>query len=157
MFDYYDGGGLDVSVLGAVEIDAQGSVNVSSFAGRFAGVGGFLNISSNARRVVFCCTFTAGGLKIQTQDGKLQILQEGKHGKFVNELSQVCFHGPSALERGQKVLFVTERAVFELTERGLELRELADGIDLQTQVLDLMQFAPVVGNYGMMDEAIFAK
>ncbi|MEO6908738.1 MAG: malonate decarboxylase subunit alpha [Abditibacteriaceae bacterium] len=155
MFDYYDGGGLDIAVLGAVEIDAQGSVNVSSFAGRFAGVGGFLNISSNAKRIVFCCTFTAGGLKVDAQDGQLQILQEGKHGKFVKDLSQVCFHGPSALQRGQKVLFVTERAVFELTKRGLKLRELAAGIDLQTQVLDLMQFSPVVGNYRVMDTANF--
>jgi propionate CoA-transferase len=96
-------------------------------------------------------------LQVQTQDGELQIVQEGKHGKFVNEIGQVCFHGPSALQRGQKVLFVAERAVFELTQRGLELRELAPGIDLQTQVLDLMEFKPVVEKYRQMEEGIFGR
>jgi propionate CoA-transferase len=143
-FDFYDGGGLDIAVLGAVEIDREGSVNVSSFGGRLAGVGGFANITQSARRVVFCCTFRAGGLKVSTHDAILKIEQEGTHPKFVNRVQQVCFHGPSALERGQEVLFVTERAVFKLTPEGLTLTELAPGITVQ-DLLPLMEFAPVVG------------
>jgi propionate CoA-transferase len=154
-FDFYDGGGLDVTVLGAVEIDAEGSVNVSSFAGRFAGVGGFVNISQSAKRVVFCCTFRAGGLQVEAESGVLQIVQEGAHCKFVNEIAQVCFHGPTALVRGQEVLYVTERAVFRLTQNGLELMELAPGIDLQTQVLQQMEFAPRVESYAEMSPECF--
>ena len=141
-FDFYDGGGIDVTVLGAGEIDAEGSVNVASFAGRFAGVGGFTNISQSARRVIFCCTFTAGGLEIAAREGRLVIEKEGRHTKFVSRLDHVCFHGLSALAQGQQVLYVTERAVFELTGEGLRLIELAPGIDLQTQVLDRMAFLP---------------
>lgn len=126
-FDFYDGGGIDIAVLGAVEVDAEGSVNVASFAGRFAGVGGFLNISQSARRLVFCCTFQAKG-----------------NAKFVKQIQHVCFHGPSALTRGQQVLYVTERAVFELTAQGLRLIEIAAGLDLQRDVLDLMQFKPLL-------------
>ncbi len=143
-FDFYDGGGLDIAVLGAVEVDAQGSVNVSSFAGRFAGVGGFVNISQATRRVVFCCTFRAGGLRIAWEDGALKIVEEGRHCKFVRQVAQVCFHGPTALQRGQDVLYVTERAVFRLTPQGLELIEIAPGIAVQEQVLDLMEFRPQV-------------
>jgi propionate CoA-transferase len=156
-FDFYDGGGLDVAVLGAVEVDEGGNVNVSSFAGRFAGVGGFLNISSNAKRVVFCCTFRAGGLEIAVNDAELQIVNEGRHCKFVNQVNQVCFHGPSALERGQDVLYVTERAVFRLTTAGLELAELAPGITLQSQVLDLMEFAPHVDELKSMPASCFVS
>lgn len=143
-FDFYDGGGIDIAVLGAVEIDAEGSVNVASFAGRFAGVGGFTNISHTAKRLVFCCTFTAGGLAVEMEDGALRILREGQHPKFVRQIQHVCFHGPSALAREQQVLYVTERAVFELTSVGLRLIEIAPGIDLQTQVLDHMAFKPTV-------------
>ena len=143
-FDFYDGGGIDVTVLGAGEIDAEGSVNVASFAGRFAGVGGFTNISQSAKRVIFCCTFTAGGLEIDVRDGKMRIVTEGRHAKFVSRIDHVCFHGPSALAQGQQVIYVTERAVFELTTSGLRLIEVAPGIDLQTQILDLMAFKPTV-------------
>lgn len=143
-FDYYDGGGLDVAILGAVEVDAEGSVNVASFAGRFAGVGGFTNISQSAKRVVFCCTFTAGGLEIEARDGALRVIREGQHRKFVKRIQHVCFHGPSALAQGQQVLYVTERAVFELTAGGLRLIEIANGIDLQTQVLERMAFKPAI-------------
>jgi len=129
MFDFYDGGGLDIAVLGAVEIDAEGSVNVASFAGRFAGVGGFMNIAQSARRLVFCCTFKAK-----------------ENAKFVRSIQHVCFHGPSALARGQQVLYVTERAVFELTPQGLRLIEIATGLDLQTDVLDQMEFAPLLAD-----------
>ena len=126
-FDFYDGGGLDIGVLGAVEVDAQGSVNVTSFAGRFAGVGGFVNIAHSARRLVFCCTFLAKG-----------------QPKFVREIQHVCFHGPTGFARGQQVLYVTERAVFELTSNGLRLIEVMPGFDVQKDVLDQMQFAPQV-------------
>jgi propionate CoA-transferase len=143
-FDFYDGGGLDLAVLGAVEIDAEGSVNVTHFAGRFAGVGGFMNIAQSARRLVFCCTFRAGDLEVAVEDGALRILREGKHAKFVRSLDQVSFHGPSALARGQQVLYVTERAVFELTERGLRLVEIAPGVDLATEVLGRMEFIPEI-------------
>jgi propionate CoA-transferase len=126
-FDFYDGGGLDIAVLGAVEVDAEGSVNVTSFADRFAGVGGFVNIAQSARRLVFCCTFQAKG-----------------QPKFVREIQHVCFHGPAAFARGQQVLYVTERAVFELTAGGLRLIEISEGYDLQKDILDQMEFAPLV-------------
>jgi propionate CoA-transferase len=142
-FDYYDGGGLDVGVLGAVEVDAEGSVNVASFAGRFAGVGGFVNIAHSARRLIFCLTLRAGGLEVAMNDGKLSITKEGKHPKFVRHLQHVCFHGPTALARGQQVLYVTERAVFELTPAGLRLVETMPGVDREKQVFDQMEFRPL--------------
>lgn len=149
-FDFYDGGGLDIAVLGAVEVDAEGSVNVSQFAGRFAGVGGFVNIAQSARRVVFCCTFRAGDFEVEVNDGQLRIVREGQHAKFVKRVQQVCFHGPSALANGQQVIFVTERAVFELTPQGLVLREIAPGVDLQRDVLAQMGFAPVTTGHRAM-------
>lgn len=154
-FDFYDGGGLDIAVLGAVEVDAEGSVNVSTFAGRFAGVGGFVNIAQSARRVVFCCTFRAGELEVAVDGGALRIVHEGRHAKFVKRVQQVCFHGPSALARGQQVLFVTERAVFELTPRGLVLVEVAPGIDVTRDILPLMEFAPVIETPSAMPAECF--
>ncbi len=130
-FDFYDGGGIDIAVLGAVEIDAEGSVNVASLGDRFAGVGGFVNIATAAKRLVFTCTFRAG-----------------KNAKFVNRIKHVCFHGPSAIARGQQVRYITERAVFELTTEGLRLIELAPGIDLHRDVLDQMEFTPQVAVAG---------
>jgi propionate CoA-transferase len=154
-FDYYDGGGIDVTVLGAAEIDAEGSVNVTTFAGRFAGVGGFVNISTAAKRVVFCCTFRAGGLQVAWEGGELKIVQEGRHCKFVQQIPQVCFHGPTALERGQEVLYVTERAVFRLTPNGLELVEVAAGISLQEQIFNQMEFQPLVNSPTTMPGSCF--
>ncbi len=145
-FDFYDGGGIDLAVLGAVEIDPEGSVNVASFAGRFAGVGGFMNIVQSARRLVFCCTFRAGGLEVAMEDGRLRILREGRHPKFVRRIGEVCFHGPSAVARGQEVLYVTERAVFELTGEGLRLAEVAPGADLESEVLGQMAFSPALAS-----------
>jgi propionate CoA-transferase len=156
-FDFYDGGGIDLSALGAIEIDRQGSVNVTTFGGRFAGVGGFVNISQNAKRVVFCCTFRAGDLEIDSDGTTLRIVKEGPHCKFVEQAKPICFHGPSAVARGQEVLYVTERAVFKLTRSGLELIEIAPGIDLQTQVLDLMKFQPIVNNPRLMSAECFQK
>lgn len=155
-FDFYDGGGLDLAILGAGEVGADGSVNVSTFAGRFAGVGGFVNIAQSARRVVFCCTFRAGELDVAMERGELRIVKEGRHAKFVQRVQQVCFHGPSAFARGQQILYVTERAVFELTAHGLGLRELAPGIDAATHVYPQMEFAPVVAGEGRMAPECFS-
>ena len=141
-FDFYDGGGVDVAVLGAVEIDEEGSVNVTQFAGRFAGVGGFVNIAQSARRVVFCCTFRAGEIEVASEGGRLRIVREGKHAKFVKRVQQVCFHGPSAVADGREITYVTERAVFRLTRQGLSLMEVAPGVDLQRDVLSQMAFTP---------------
>lgn len=155
-FDFYDGGGIDQAVLGAVEVDAEGSVNVTSFGGRFAGVGGFVNIAHSARRLIFCLTLTAGGLEVASQDGRLAIVQEGRHPKFVSRLRHVCFHGPTAVDRGQEVLYVTERAVFRLTSSGLQLVEVAPGIEPETQVLARMEFAPAAPSVHAMPGSCFA-
>ena len=156
-FDFYDGGGLDIAILGAAEVDAEGSVNVSTVAGRFAGVGGFVNIAQSARRLVFCCTLRAGELEVAVRDGALRIVREGIHAKFVPRVQQVCFHGPTALANGQEVLYVTERAVFALTPQGLALTELAPGVDLQRDVVDQMQFVPIHIAPRLMPAECFAE
>jgi len=156
-FDSYDGGGLDIAALGALEVDAEGSVNVSTCAGRFAGVGGFVNISQNARRVVFCLPFRAGASQIAMEDGILRVKQEGATAKFVKRVQQVCFHGPSAFARGQQVLYVTERAVFALTARGLSLVETAPGIDPAGDILPRMDFTPLVDAPRAMPAECFAN
>ena len=154
-FDFYDGGGVDIAVLGAFEVDAEGSVNVSTFPGCFAGVGGFVNISQSAKRVVFCCTFTVGDLAVAVDAGRLRIVCEGRNPKFVQRVRQVCFHGPSALARGQQVLYVTERAVFELTAEGLRLMEMAPGMELERDILSRMEFAPKLGTLRTMPPHCF--
>lgn len=156
-FDFYDGGGLDFSALGAVEIDATGNVCVHRMAGRFAGVGGFLNIAQTARKLVFCCSFTAGGLEVGTENGELRILQEGKHCKFVNTLEEITYDAAGAAARGQEVLYVTERAVFRLTPDGLEVIEVAPGIDLESQVLALMPFRPLCRTVKAMPAECFVS
>lgn len=155
-FDFYDGGGLDVAVLGAAEVDDQGSVNVSSFGGRFAGVGGFVNIAQHAKRVIFCCSFRSGGLEVAMQRGGLKIVREGQHAKFVKNCKQVCFHGPSAIWRGQQVLYVTERAVFELTKQGLSLKEIAPGMLPMRDILMQMEFEPMIAAPWTMSDDCFA-
>lgn len=155
-FDFYDGGGLDVAFLSAVEIDANASVNISRFAGRVIGIGGFVNISQNARKMVFGGTFTAGGLKIATGDGTLSIVTEGKYTKFVESLEQISYSGSYARTRGQTAIFVTERAVFQASPNGLELIEIAPGIDLERDVLSHMGFRPLISpSLKTMDRRIF--
>ncbi|QDI74914.1 MULTISPECIES: acyl CoA:acetate/3-ketoacid CoA transferase [Leisingera] len=157
MFDFYDGGGLDLTCLGMAECDAEGSVNASRFGGRLNGCGGFINISQNSRAVVFAGTFTAGGLKVAVENGELRIVQEGRNKKFVRLIEQITFSGPYASQRSQPVLYVTERCVLQLTPKGLELIEIAPGIDLQRDILDQMEFRPIIENVALMDARIFRE
>ena len=156
-FDFYDGGGLDLAVLGMAQVDARGNVNVSRFGDRLAGAGGFINISQSASRLVFVGTFTAGGLEVAVEHGKLRILSEGRTGKFLPEVEQITFNGDLACRRGQTVFYVTERAVFQLTEQGLELIEIAPGIDVRTQILDQIPFPVVVRQPKPMDPRIYSS
>jgi len=159
-FDFYDGGGLDVAVLGLAQADAQGNLNVSKFGKRLAGAGGFINISQNAKKVVFVGTFTAGDLQCSVQGARLHIELEGSQHKFVQQVEHRTFSARESRRRGQQVLYVTERCVFRLTGSveapELELIELAPGIDLQRDVLAQMEFMPLISPHlKTMDAALF--
>ncbi|AEA62648.1 acyl CoA:acetate/3-ketoacid CoA transferase [Burkholderia gladioli] len=155
-FDFYDGGGLDLAFLSFAEVDAEGNVNISRFGDKIVGVGGFINISQNAKCVVFSGTLTAGGLDVGWENGQTVIRSEGRHRKFVRELEQVCYSAAFAREHGHQVLFVTERAVFRVSEQGLMLTEIAPGIDLERDVLGQMAFRPAVSpDLKVMDARLF--
>lgn len=156
IFDIYDGGGIDAGFLGAAEIDRIGNVNVSKFAGRVVGPGGFINITQNAKKVCFAGTFTAGKSQIEIRDGKLHILKDGSKLKFKNEVEQVTYSGEYAVEVGQESLYITERAVFKLTPDGLLLTEVAPGVDVEKDILMKMEFRPLISkDLKEMDRRIF--
>jgi propionate CoA-transferase len=144
VFEFFLGGGLDATFLGFGQIDASGNVNVSKFNGIVPGCGGFIDITHRTRKVIFCGSFSAGGADIAAVAGGLQIMAEGKFSKFVPQVEQITFNGKDALRKGQSVLYVTERAVFSLQAGGLQLEEIAAGVDMQTQVLDLIPFKVLV-------------
>ena len=154
-FDLYDGGGLDIAVLGLAQADAEGNVNVSKFGPRLAGAGGFINISQSARKVVFVGSFCAGDCDIAIEDGRLRIARDAVSAKFVAQVEHRTFAGRYAAARGQEVLYVTERCVFRLHAQGLELIEVAPGVDVQRDILDRMDFAPIVRDVGIMDARVF--
>jgi len=154
-FDFIDGGGLDFACLGFAECDGEGNINASRFSGRVSGCGGFINISQRSKKVVFVGTFSSGGLQTRIEKGKLTIEKEGKYKKFVDSVGQVTFSGQYAGKQGRSVLYVTERCVFALREGGLELIEVAPGIDLQRDILDQLPFKPMVFDPKPMSSLLF--
>jgi propionate CoA-transferase len=154
-FDFYDGGGLDLACLGMAQCDETGNVNVSRFGPKLAGAGGFINISQNAQELILAGTFTTGGLKTKIRDGKLYILQEGANRKFVKKVEEITFNGAYSVECGQVVLYVTERCVFQCRADGIELTEVAPGIDIEIDILGHMDFIPIMNSPVKMDSRIF--
>lgn len=158
MFDFYDGGGIDIAFLGLAECDKYGNINVSKFGPKIAGAGGFINITQNTKNVIFCGTFTAGGLKTEVVNGEIVIKNEGKKSKFVENVEQITFSGKTAVTNNQNVYYVTERAVFKLVSEGVELIEIAPGIDLEKDILAHMSFKPIISKeLKLMDQCIFSE
>ena len=155
-FDFYSGGGLDIAFLGFGQIDREGNVNVSKLDGVTVGPGGFIDIAQNARKVVFCGTFDTKGSKFQTGDGTLSLIKSGQIRKFVDQVDQITFSGSQACAQKQEVLYVTERAVFRLQQDGVELLEIAPGINLKKDLLDQMGFQPLIKHSPeLMNPSIF--
>ncbi|MPZ51543.1 MAG: hypothetical protein GEU79_02215 [Acidimicrobiia bacterium] len=156
MFDFYDGGGLDIASLSFAQVDRHGNVNVHKFPGRLRGPGGFPNISAQTGRICFVGTLTASGFAAEVNDGRINITQEGKLQKFVDEVEEVSFSGRVATQRGQDVYFITERAVFRLTDGEVVLVEVAEGVDPETDVIAHMGFAPrIAEELGRMDTRLY--
>jgi propionate CoA-transferase len=142
--DLYDGGGNDISCVGFAQVDKNGNINVSKLGNRTPGVGGFLNVAPRAKKRVHCGSFTAGKSEIKIKDGKMEIIKDGNIKKFVDSVNQITVSGEYALEVGQPVMFITERAVFEWTKEGLVLTEIAPGVDLNKDILQKMEFKPII-------------
>jgi len=155
-FDFIDGGGLDTVFLGVAECDATGNVNVSRFGNRLAGCGGAINLTQRTRNVVFLTTFSSGGLDVSISDGTLTIVTEGRFRKFIDSVDQITFSASLANTTGQNITYITERCVFELGPDGLVLAEIAPGIDVDADILDLLPFTPSVNDPRLMDPSIFA-
>ena len=156
-FDFFQGGGLDIAFLGFAQIDQSGNINSSRFGNVITGCGGSIDISQNAKKMVYCGSFAVKSQQNISKEG-LKIIQPGKFKKFVKQVQQISFSGKYALERKQEVLYVTERAVFKLTAKGLELIEIAPGIDLQKDVLDMMDFVPVISpNLKTISKKVFEE
>ena len=156
--DFYNGMGIPYTFMGAGEMDAAGNVNATKFGDRCTGCGGFIDITQNAGHVIFCSTFTARGLEVDFSDGKVTIIKEGSEKKLVNKVAQVSFNGEIARKKGQKVHFVTERAVFELRSEGPVLIEISPGIDLERDVLDQMEFKPIIAtDLKVTDSSIYSE
>lgn len=155
-FDFYNGGGLDATFLGFAEIDPKGNINVSKFGKMIAGCGGFIDISQSTQKIVYCGTFTAGGLKQEVKDGQLVILEEGKRSKFLDSIEQITFSAEMVPVLGQDVMIVTERCVFQYEDKGLVITEIAPGIDLEKDIFAHMGFKPHVSeDLKLMDPRIF--
>jgi acyl CoA:acetate/3-ketoacid CoA transferase len=165
VFDFYHGGGLDITFLGFAQVDARGNVNVGWFSGNLRAPGGFLDITSRTRKLVFCGTLTAGGLKVEVAPWRgtgapprIRIVEEGRVRKFIPKVEQVNLHGPTAVANGQQVVVVTERGVFRVTAGGLELVEIAPGIDIDQHIRPVVGFDFTI-NSGLreMDHRLFLE
>ena len=154
-FDFYDGGGLDLAVLGLAECDPHGNINVSRFGPKLAGAGGFINITQNSRTVLFVGTFTSGGLEVKVTDGRLHIVKEGRQRKFVEHVEQITFSGDYAARQGKRVMYITERCVMVRAADGLELIEVAPGIVVERDILAHMAFRPIIRQPLTMDRRLF--
>jgi propionate CoA-transferase len=158
MFDFYDGGGLDLSCIGIAQVDKEGNVNVSKIGPKVIGSGGFINITQSARCCLFCGEFAAGGLDALVEDGRLVIRQDGKVQKFVDAVQQVTYSGKIAREEGHRVLVITERCVFKLVPEGLMLVEVAPGVDIERDILSRMGFKPIIpDSVPLMNAALFRE
>jgi propionate CoA-transferase len=156
-FSFFDQGGLDIAVFGLSEVEENGSVNTTFLNGKMVGVGGFPNIAANAKHSIFVGTFTASGLKCRVEDGKMHIDQEGRFKKFVKKCLQISMNADENLRRGNRISYITERCVLEKTTDGVTLKEIAPGIDLQKDILDQMEFKPIIpaGGPKLMDARLF--
>ena len=157
-FDAYNGGCLDMAIVGLAEVDSKGNVNVSKFGTRVTGPGGFINITQSTKKIIFMGTFTAVSLEEKIEDGKLVIVKDGEKPKFVKEVQQITFSADQAIKNNQEILYVTERCVFKLTKDGVMLTEIAPGIDLEKDILSHMEYKPLISdNLKLMDERVFRE